>query len=797
NFDGVKVPIEVASGGSDADGLRVQSAENLVSDQSYEFRIHVRIGTSEAMRVEVFHPDGDVLVTLSGTSQIVITGADKHVLDHSVLEQMDGVVTLRVVLRYASTGNVAVNVGPNSDISGANIQVFGADLSPWPVPPTAWVPRSKPIWFTEFGCPAIDKGSNQPNVFFDPKSSESAVPHYSTGRRDDTIQLQYLRATTQYWSDPENNPTSPLYGGQMIDTERLFAWAWDTRPYPAFPNDLDRWSDGDNFSKGHWISGRISGPSLDLVVAEICRDAGVTDIDVSQLHGVVRGHVTTEIDTARARLQPLMLAYDFSAIERDGVIVFEHLPIVPGAVITEGEAVFDAENEGLNYIRAPQAEMVGRVRLSHVAADGAFETELAEAIFPDDADITISQSELPLSFTRAEARAIAERWLAASRLARDTVKFSLAPSRRDVDAGELIELPGGTLWRVDRMEETGPRLIEATRVEPTISEPPAATEIRVPSEVYVPPTPVEPVFMDLPLLTGDEVEHAPHIAVAASPWPGTVAVYSSASDSNYVLNTQVTAASIIGVLESPLPTAKEGLWDRGAPVLVRISSGNLSSVTPEEVLNGANVAAIGSDDTGPWEVIQFASADLVGPDLWELSMRLRGQVGTEAIIPNAWPVGTRFVLLNGRPAQIDLAASARGLARFYRIGPARRSLDDVNFVARNLAFDGVGLRPYAPTHLRFKTDSSTVDISWVRRTRIDGDSWQGTDVPLGEDTEAYLVRVSDAGGVKREDTVNTSSWSYPTSTRLSDGTASEFTVEVAQLSARFGPGPFKRITINV
>ena len=42
--------------------------------------------------------------------------------------------------------------------------------------PTAWQPESKPIWFTELGCAAIDKGTNQPNVFLDPKSSESFLP---------------------------------------------------------------------------------------------------------------------------------------------------------------------------------------------------------------------------------------------------------------------------------------------------------------------------------------------------------------------------------------------------------------------------------------------------------------------------------------------------------------------------------------------------------------------------------------------------------------------------------------------
>ena len=40
--------------------------------------------------------------------------------------------------------------------------------------PTAWQPRSKPIRFTEIGCPAVDKGPNQPNVF--PVRSPARAP---------------------------------------------------------------------------------------------------------------------------------------------------------------------------------------------------------------------------------------------------------------------------------------------------------------------------------------------------------------------------------------------------------------------------------------------------------------------------------------------------------------------------------------------------------------------------------------------------------------------------------------------
>ena len=65
---------------------------------------------------------------------------------------------------------------------------------------TAWVAKSKPIRFTEAGCPAVDKGANQPNVFVDPKSSESFRPYYSRGVRDDLVQRRYLQALVKTYS---------------------------------------------------------------------------------------------------------------------------------------------------------------------------------------------------------------------------------------------------------------------------------------------------------------------------------------------------------------------------------------------------------------------------------------------------------------------------------------------------------------------------------------------------------------------------------------------------------------------
>ena len=123
---------------------------------------------------------------------------------------------------------------------------------------SAWIPQSKPIRFTEYGCAALDKSTNQPNVFLDPKSSESALPRASNGRRDDFIQMQYLRAMAEFWSDPAKNPSSQQYSGRMVDLDHSHVWAWDARPFPEFPGNSDLWQDGANYAKGHWLNGRAS-----------------------------------------------------------------------------------------------------------------------------------------------------------------------------------------------------------------------------------------------------------------------------------------------------------------------------------------------------------------------------------------------------------------------------------------------------------------------------------------------------------------------------------------------------------
>ena len=124
---------------------------------------------------------------------------------------------------------------------------------------TGWISESKPIVFTEVGCPAVNLGANQPNVFFDTKSSESALPHFSNGRPDAYIQRVYLETWLYELRDSGPlNPISSVYDGPMFDMDVASIWTWDARPFPEFPEFTDIWSDGPNWQTGHWITGRVT-----------------------------------------------------------------------------------------------------------------------------------------------------------------------------------------------------------------------------------------------------------------------------------------------------------------------------------------------------------------------------------------------------------------------------------------------------------------------------------------------------------------------------------------------------------
>lgn len=664
---------------------------------------------------------------------------------------------------------------------------------------TDWQPKSKPIWFTEIGCPAIDKGTNQPNVFYDPKSSESFFPYYSSGSQDSFIQHRYLQATFAYWNQDENNPVSDIYNGRMVDMSRAHVWAWDARPWPDFPSRIETWIDGGNYARGHWINGRTSLCSLADVVEELCVGSGLEDVDASALHGGVVGYSIDSVETTRQSLQPLMLVYGFDSFANEGTIAFSGRN---GRILAErsSASLVAAEQEPVVLrTRMPAAGVPGRVTLGFVRSDLDYQAGAAEAVSTERVEPHTGQTSVRIILSAGEAKAVAERWLSEGRVAQDTVAFSLPLSDLSITPGDVLSLRNGDwsdLYRVDRIDETTNRTINAVRVEPSIYRAPTFVDSVSEGLTLASPTPVSFEFMDLPLLVGTESPHAPHLAVTKSPWAGAVAVYSADDDFGYEFDTKVLSSAIVGSTLDILPAGAPGVWMHRS-FRVRIGSGSLQSRSESNVLNGANAAAIRFGAQSSWEIIQFQSAELILPKVYRVSRLLRGQAGSDWVIPEVWPVGTDFVLLDRAVTQLNIPLSARGLARHYRIGPANRAYDDPSYALHVEAFVGEGLRPYRPVHFQAKRrPDGCIMLRWTRRTRVDGDNWQGLDVPLGEERELYHLRVLDDTRLLREFSPSVSQQIYSAVEQAADGAPLTLRFEVAQTSDRFGSGSYQRIVFN-
>ena len=666
--------------------------------------------------------------------------------------------------------------------------------------PTAWVPQSKPIWFTELGCPAIDKGSNQPNVFYDPKSSESFFPYFSTGRRDDLIQRAFLEAPIDYWN-PANghNPISSVYGGRMVDAANLYAWTWDARPYPQFPRNSLVWRDGANWRRGHWLTGRLGLVTLSDTVAEICAGLGVT-IDVSGLNGIVRGYMIDNVMSPRSALGPLMQVYFFDAVESSGTIKFVQRG---GSVATTFTAdhLVDAggSDDSIGYYALTRAQETDLPRTAHIQfidQENDFQAADVYSRRLRGASSRTIELQLALVLDYGEAQGIADAILVDAWVMRERAELTLPPSAYAVEPTDVVQLEANGRTLEVRAEEIGfqhARPAKLVRTDAaTYGVPDHASPTRQPKPVAE-PGPAILHFMDLPILTPTEVAGVPRLAAYGEPW-ARVSVYRSPAESGYVLDQFIVNRSTIGKVLFDFYSGPLWRWDIVNSLYVQLPpTQSLASLDDLLVLAGGNFCAMQNAD-GEWEVLQFATAELIAPDQYKLTRLLRGQLGSEYAMRNPVAAGAPFVALDATVLQSSVPVTERGNVLNWKWGPSTKAIDDPTYQVGQFSFDATGLRPYSPVQLTGRRDAGTGDwtLSWVRRTRIDGDNWEAPDIPLGEEIESYDLEIVDPGtsAVKRTVTVAQPSFVYTSAMQVADFGTNQATVKfhVNQNSLAYGRG---------
>jgi hypothetical protein len=376
---------------------------------------------------------------------------------------------------------------------------------------TPWLPQSKPIFLTEIGIPAVDKGPNGPNVFPDPKSSESAYPPLSRGTRDDLAQARGLEAILSRF-DPSlagfaspANPVSTVYGGRMVDRDNVFVWAWDARPFPAFPDFDTVWADGGNWETGHWITGRIEGAPLDRLIAAILDDFGLDAPTALPVDGFLDGYVIDHPVSARGALEGLTRLFGVDVVASAGALSFRGRGGRSVATLEAGDLVLPEDGPALRLTRTQETDLPHQVELGFTDGEVEYRRAAVASRRLSGSSRRESRTDAAIVTRRAEAQRLADTGLQDLWAGRESAEFALSPRRIDIEPGDVVALPtqaGPKLHRVVRIADGPVRKLTTRAVEPAVFETPGSSSERPVRRP--PPLPGRPkvVILDLPAALG-------------------------------------------------------------------------------------------------------------------------------------------------------------------------------------------------------------------------------------------------------------------------------------------------------
>lgn len=648
--------------------------------------------------------------------------------------------------------------------------------------PTAWVPGSKPIWFTELGCGAVDKGANQPNIFGDGKSAEGGRPYFSTGAPDALMQRQFLRAHAGFWSDPANNPPG------MVDLDRVYHWTWDARPYPAFPALGDVWADGENHHTGHWLTGRLGALASDELAAAIAADHDVSIASTEVPPPLIGGYQVTAPGTAREALQPLLEATGMRLAGRADGISLARSALRAAAEIEE-DGLAETGQPLLSRRRPDPGETTGRLVLGFTDRERDY---LAGSVTALRGEGNVEAVSSVLALDIGGARVAAETVLAGRSGALDTLEFSLPPSMAAVEIGDTVTIAGLSESRFEIAEIRNglTRKVTARSVPALAKVVTSATRPKAGTPGLVKALPVVHTA-HLPPLPGEPERSRLVLAGHAEPWPGVVSIEDEATGATIA---ELTRRAFIGDTLAPLGVGPEGVWDLGGALEVRLYGGHLADVGDGGALAGLRRVAV-ETDAGDWEVIGFAEAELTGAATYRLTRLLRGQEGTGPMIDSV-SAGNRVIVLDERPAVLAVPPEWLGSTVDLRVYGGS---SDLTGAVQTVALDTAPMLPLPPCHLRGRRDvGGDVALSWLRRSRADADGWTQANAPLEHAPEAYVVTIRD--GVETVRTIEAASpaVTYTAAEQTADfGALPEaFSFTVAQVSPVLGAGLTAEGTFN-
>lgn len=557
-----------------------------------------------------------------------------------------------------------------------------------------------------------------------------------------------------------------------------------------------------------WGLGGLAPDTVELstILSDLCLSSNMveaSDIDVSLIDQQVRGYRFAETAPIRSAIEPLQTSWPFDVIQSGYTLKFVPRGGTSVASIphTDLGAVAGGEKAEmlLGKAREMDLQLPRRVEITYFDAVREYDIgEQASERLNTDA-VNTTRIELPIVLDGSEAAGKAEVLLYLYWIERETLTFVLPPTYQHLEPADVV-----TITAFER--STDVRLIEINylpdgRVECTGK--PSSAAVYVPTAVgeegqvigqtLTMAGPTALTLLDVPCLT-DAMDTPGFIASAhgyTSGWGGATAWETPDGGQTWTSVASFgTPGSVSGIAKDALPEGRFDIIDTANTLVMQASTGDLSSVTYDALMSGANTFAVGVD--GRWEIIR-AQTCVEGDDgEWTLSNLLRGRAGTEWAA-SLHAAGDAIVYLGAGTAFVTQAASAIGLARTYRGITKGRTIDSASDIP--FTYRGMNLECLSPIDINGHRDVGTLawTIKWTRRGRVDN-AWRDlVDVPLGEASESYVVEIysnSSYTTLKRTLTSTTPTVGYTLAQQTTDfgGEVATIYVKVYQVSATVGTG---------
>jgi hypothetical protein len=499
-------------------------------------------------------------------------------------------------------------------------------------------------------------------------------------------------------------------------------------------------------------------------------------------------------------IEPLSVAYAFDATSADGTLRFIPRGGAPVTELTEDDLVVPDHGALAQLVRAQETELPRQVSVGFSDALADYRRSAVTSRKLTGGASRMLHADLAVITCDAAATQRAEVWLQNLWAGRERAEFSVGMKALAVVPGDVVALTLNErrrLFEISSLVDAQARQITARSIDPEVFVVPLlAPRIKQPA-MPAALGPVHVLALNLPVIDSADPDVLTRLALFANPWPGSVVIWQSTDGASFQIAAVAAAPSVIGETLDPLPTGPTARWDRANTFRVRLYGGALTSLSEARVLGGGNVAGVQNAD-GAWEIIQFAGAELVDGNTYRLSRLLRGQGGSEPAMAALLPAGAPFVLLDKTLLPITRGLDALDRPLSLRVVGNGRSHDDAAAVSVIIMPDRTALLPLAPVHLRAMRQPDGIHITWIRRTRIDGDSWNA-EVPLGEGSEAYRLDILSGAAVVRSIACITSQALYAAADEVADFGAPQprLHLRVAQISSTVGAGTPTELTLTV